>query len=201
MAKQPVTYWKATDVRDIAEALIPDWHEHLAEVTIMYVFRSQATEKNGRVVLGSTRKVSGLNAYLAMREMLESEDLRNRLEPAFNGDPRPAAPPVPSFYVIEIAHDTWAKLDGPQRIALVDHELSHLGADGLVSHDVEEFRDVIARHGLWKPDLKDFASAMNQVPLFEAVDRIRPKAGSGIDSVTISTPNGDSVTLRPHDVH
>jgi predicted metallopeptidase len=182
MAKNPTTYWNADEVRDIAQPLIEQFHEHLLVATILYVFRSEATETKSRVVLGTARKVTGLNAYLAFRELL------NDTRQAF------------TFYVIEIAHDTWQKLTGPQRIALVDHELSHIGRDGMIGHDVEEFSSVVARHGLWKPDLKELKRAMDQPSLFESIDAIRPKPGSGIESVTIEHA-GRSVTLHRDDVH
>jgi hypothetical protein len=196
MAKPPVSFWKASDVRDIAESLIPDFHPHLAEKTILYVFRSEASEKKGRVVLGTARKVSGLNAYLAFRDMLESQDLSQRLLPALTGEARQSAPAAPSFYVIEIAHDTWLRLEGPQRIALVDHELAHIGDDGMVGHDVEEFREVIERHGLWKPDLKEFAKAMRQTPLFQTVSH------SGSATVNATGVKASIAAIEEiHDIH
>jgi hypothetical protein len=80
---------------------------------------------------------------------------------------------------------------------------------------------VIERHGLWQPSLESFHKAGEQKPLFEAAREhvrgavksvipammdelenpdskaaksLRPKKGSGIDSVTISA-HGRSVTL------
>jgi hypothetical protein len=153
MAKKPLTFWKADEVKAIAETLIADFHQHIGDVTVLYVFRSEHSEENGKVVLGKARKVSGLNAYLAWRHLVEDEDREGAQ--------------VSSFYVVEIAHDTWAALTGPQRLALVDHELSHIGADGLLSHDVEEFSGVIERHGLWRPALEEFIEASQQQPLFE----------------------------------
>lgn len=180
----PVTYRRAEEVRDIAEALIPEYHPHLHGETILYVFRSKATERKFKPVLGTARRVSGLNAYLAFQEMGEDAE---------------------PFYVIEIAEDIWGRLAEAQRVALVDHELSHIGPDGMLTHDVEEFRAVVERHGLWMPDLHDFAKAAKSLPLFEAarahVEAMRPKKGSGIDSLTISTPGGDSVTLNARDIH
>jgi predicted metallopeptidase len=175
--KNPIRYWKAAEVQGIAEAIIPDFHEHIAGLTVLYVFRSEAAEAHGRRVLGKARKVSGLNAYLAFRHLLD--DVRAE---------------AGAFYVIEIAYDTWECLTDTQRIALVDHELSHIGPDGIVAHDVEEFKAVIERHGLWQPSLESFHKAGEQKPLFKAAKSLRPKKGSGIDSVTISA-HGRSVTL------
>jgi len=141
--KEPVTYWAAKDARGIADELIPQFHAHLAEATIMYVFRSTHVLRKGRVTLASMRKITGLNAYLAQRERLDGMP-----------GPRPPAPLAEPFFLMEVAYDTWLKLSGSQRIALVDHELSHIGQDGeLVGHDIEEFAPVVARHGAWKSDL------------------------------------------------
>ena len=88
-------------------------------------------------------------------------------------------------------------------------------------HDVEEFSGVIRRHGLYKRDLEDFAAALNaakdQGKLFpdpeaahermmaeaarspevqRAVERLRPKPGSGIDSIEIRPGVGRGVRLN-----
>jgi predicted metallopeptidase len=180
MAKEKLTYWKSEEIADIAEQLIASYHEHLAGETIIYLFRSEHSEEKGKITLGKARKITGLNAFLATKPIEEE----------------PVEPPV--LYVIEIAYDTWLKLTGPQRIALVDHELQHITPDGLRAHDVEEFRAIVARHGMWKPDLKDFLDTARQKPLFEAVEDLRPKKGSGITGITISA-GGKSVTLLPRD--
>lgn len=199
MAKTPLLFWSAREVKDIARELITDFHPYLADETIVYIFRSEHSEKDGDAVYGTAKKVSGLNAYLAFRSIHGGEE---------DG---PIAPE--SFYIIDIAHDVWLALTGPQRIALVDHELSHIGADGMRGHDVEEFRGVIERHGLWRPNLVDFIAAAQQEPLFDdkvarlaadskiraAVEKMWPKKGSGIDSVSFSTPGHEPVVLTARD--
>lgn len=154
--KEPVTWWRARDAKEIAEALIPEFHEHLQEEAIRYVFRSKHTESKGRIRLACVRVIGGLNAYLAQAHQLEPVS-----------GMCPPAPVAHPFYLMEIAWDTWTKLTGSQRIALVDHELKHIGPTGLVGHDVEEFADIIKRHGAWKPDLAEFVEASKQTPLFE----------------------------------
>lgn len=210
MAKKPITYWRAREVQEIAESLIAEFHPHIADLTVLYVFRSEHSEENCRVVLGKARRVGGLNAYLAFRQMVEDRELNSRVA-ALGGDDQPEPrEPVSAFYVIEIAFDTWQALTGPQRIALVDHELSHIGPAGMQTHDVEEFRGVIERHGLWRPALEEFIEASKQVPLFdnpaerlarnprirEAAEALIPKKGSGIDSLTITVDGHDPLTLR-----
>lgn len=137
-------YRAAPAVKAIATHLIDEYHRDLADVRIEYVFRDKASKSKGKVTLGSARRVSGLNAWLAGdRDEVSGED----------------------FFVIEVAEDEWAELSDEQRIALVDHELHHCVYDtndfgepalSIAPHDVEEFAAVIRRHGLWKPDVEHF---------------------------------------------
>lgn len=141
------TYRPAPAVAKLAERLIQQHHRHLLGHRVEYVFRSEAQSSGGRIVLGTARKVSGLNALLANLD---------------DGTDDP-------LFVIEIAEDTWDLLDDRQRTALVDHELCHCTVgetkDGdqvlkIRGHDVEEFRDIVERHGLWKPDLTRFVRSV-----------------------------------------
>lgn len=160
MAKDPVKYWKAEDVQDIADELIKQFHPHLAGESIIYLFRSEHSEESGKMVFGKARRVTGLNAYLAVRA-----DLEDMNGPADDPDDKAEAPPLK---LIEIAFDVWKELNATQRIALVDHELCHFGADGMRPHDVEEFRAVIDRHGLWRPEIELLAATIAQQKLFPA---------------------------------
>ncbi len=144
-------YRPASAAAEIAADLIPRHHDDLIGVRIEYVFRSKAAKSKGRVVLGRARKVGGLNAFLA------AED-----------EPDEVAVDPDAFFVLEFAEDEWASLSHRQRVALVDHELSHCvveyGDDGerklgLVGHDLEEFEAIVYRHGLWKPDVTRFVRA------------------------------------------
>lgn len=149
---EPVTYEIAHDAKPIGEALIKDYHRHLltTDTPLLYIFRSQHTLSNGRVVFAKAKRVTGMNAFLAYRQLFEEE-----------GD----YPPV--INVIEIAKDVWFHLQPKQRVALIDHELCHFGDDGTMrGHDVEEFRAVIDRHGLWRPEIQDLAMSISQHKLF-----------------------------------
>lgn len=158
MAKDPLKYWKSDEVRDIADELIAQFHPHLAGESIIYLFRSQHAEENGKIVLGKAKRVSGLNAYLANRESLEEMNGPND-DPAVKVEAQP-------ILLMEIAYDAWVTLNATQRIALVDHELCHFGKDGMRAHDVEEFREVIDRHGLWRPEIELLAATIAQQKLF-----------------------------------
>ncbi len=105
-------YRPAPEVAKLARPLIRDHHRHLVDVRIEYVMRDEAATSKGQTVWGKARKVGGLNAFIARENHALDEDL---------------AEPDP-FFVIEIAEDIWVTLNGRQKVALVDHELSHLGA-------------------------------------------------------------------------
>lgn len=135
-------YAHSTEAALIAADLIPKYHEHLRLVRIEYVFAQGALKSKGKELLGRAKKKSGLDAFLAMQE---SQD---------------EAQP---FFVIEISKPAWDLLDKKQKRALVGHELCHCLWDvdkGIYmrTHDVEEFSEIIKRHGLWQPDVELFAT-------------------------------------------
>jgi predicted metallopeptidase len=144
-------YRPAPAVERIASDLIGKHHRDLDGVRIEYVFRETAAKKAGKHIWGQARKVSGLNAYLATDTTSDVVD-------------------VDDFFVIEIAEDIWAELNDQERIALVDHELCHCVAEvdedaetitlRVAPHDVEEFRVIVERHGLWRGDVEHFAESV-----------------------------------------
>ena len=151
-------YTSAPDVAAIAETLIAQHHSHLDGIRVEFVFRDKAAKKNGKEVGGTARKVTGLNAFLA-RDGEQGGDYSE------------------DFFVIEIAEDIWTDLTPHQKRALVDHELMHCTIEldektdalklGIRGHDIEEFAEIVQRHGVWSRDLVDFAAATKeQLDLF-----------------------------------
>ena len=139
------TFEPARQPGAIAKALIGTLHHHLVNARIEYLYREKL-ERKGRVRLGVASKAAARLQYLASCD-----------------------------FVIEFNWEAWRILTAPQRIALVDHELSHCGRDDesgvwiLVPHDVEEFSSIVGRWGLWTPDLRVFSAALKgaQVDLFK----------------------------------
>jgi hypothetical protein len=159
LPKDPTRWIEAPEVKDIADRLIPKYHAHLRSWAeeIRYVFRNEAQVSKGRTVWGKAHKIAGLPCYLATNA---PGDLN-----AFDDVP----PPPADMFVMEIAADIWAKLTPKQQEALVDHELMHFTIEmddnaglvrGIRGHDVEEFSAIAERHGAWKPDLAEFAEAL-----------------------------------------
>lgn len=124
-----IEYTDAPEVKVIADEIIKAHHPHLEDEEIDYVFRDKAANKGSKTILGMARKMRGLVSFL-------SRDTTD------------------TFFVMEIALDTWKTLTDEQKNALVDHELCHFGVDDegnrfIIPHDLEEFAAIIERHGIW----------------------------------------------------
>lgn len=149
-------FFPAEEVKSIAEDLIPKYHRHLIGVRIDCLFSEEVSSRGGKEVWGSMRKVTSLAAYLGAEKSDQAHGINN------------------PFFVLTIAQPVWDKLENKDRVALVDHELCHgavevddMGESKLSTacHDVEEFRCIIERHGLWRPDVKKFVESANAGPV------------------------------------
>jgi hypothetical protein len=137
-------------------------HPHLAEAKITLAYRRDwKADKDGLRTLGKCKKVS------AVEKLFHGYD-----------------------FVIILNFDVWMSevLDEKKRLAILDHELCHAQVvedkDGATvtdhegrpkwrcrKHDLEEFRDIVNRHGVYKQDILDFVKeAMEKMgqPLLDA---------------------------------
>lgn len=155
--KEPLTFRLSEEVEAVAWPLIRNFHKHLANERIVYLFRSEPEKIGGKTALGTARKISGLNAFLAGQfgEAFQSDLL------AGGDSQEPEA-----FFVMQIWEFGWARMGDAARIALVDHELCHFFAEDdkltIQPHDLEEFVAVVHRHGLWRPDVEEFVRVANR---------------------------------------
>ncbi len=133
----------ATQPELIAKVLIPRLHSDVRRAKVGYLFRERM-QNRATVTLGKAKKASVELHYYAELD-----------------------------FVIDFNHETWIQLPSNAKVALVDHELAHLGLDdagqyALVPHDVEEFGSIILRWGLWHESLVSFGHAVaNQLELFQ----------------------------------
>jgi len=147
-------YFDAPEVEEVARQLINTIHGHLAEAKIKYLFRTGDWSTQKRETWGKAQRITGQQAFLTGLD-----------------------------FVITIHRDVWSQLTSEERMALVDHELSHCcrGDDDpngnptwyIQGHDVEDFIGIIRRHGLWRPALKKLHKAVQeheQLTLFERVE-------------------------------
>jgi hypothetical protein len=143
---------KVNKLYQIMERLIEEHHAHLSEAKIVIGWRFEKKEDaDGRLWLGSLKKASDLD-----RSLHEYD------------------------FVMMLNHEFVNQAATDQQIeALIDHELCHGAATKdahgefkvdergrrcyrIRKHDVEEFREIISRHGAWKSDLESFFGAWKE---------------------------------------
>lgn len=143
----------------ILEQLIAQHHTELKDARIALAWNlTWKADADGRAKLGMCKKASDLDRELAAYD-----------------------------FVIVLRRDFFESVSvtDQQRRALLDHELCHAAVtdDGrgepitdergrivyrIRKHDLEEFREIVERHGTWKKDLEAFA---------QAIDRARASTG------------------------
>lgn len=161
----PVKYSLAPEVEKVAREIIRDHHDHLIanNVRVDFLFCSQTEKHGGKTTLGTARKHGGINAFLALSAAPD-------YDPLVDGE---------EFFTVTIWQQAWDDLlDEDGRRALVDHECCHLWSEedekadrepgdppkiklSITGHSIEEFNQVVARHGAWQPDLRAFLKALN----------------------------------------
>lgn len=186
------TYSPAREVEILAADIISEHHSHLMGIPIVYVFVSPTPTNKAKEEWGRARKVSGLNAHLighfADTDRFSPKLIRN------------------GVFVIEIALFIWGVSGPRQRMALVDHQLSHCWVEvddktvspilSILPHDVEEFAPIVSRYGLWRGDIKDFIAAVNdshQLQLFSTEDELEEdtKVTIAWDGQEVETTTGE----------
>ncbi len=136
------------------------FHLELQEASIAIAWRKRLTpDKDNHLVLGKCVKASDLQ-----RELAEYD------------------------FIILLNQEVWedSEFTGEKRMALMDHELCHAARcyddEGSArydergravwrtrKHDIEEFQEIVQRHGCYKNDLERFAEALlkkRAAPLF-----------------------------------
>jgi hypothetical protein len=131
------------------------WHGDLREAELGLAWRKNwTTDADGKITLGKCVKVSDLQ-----REFMDYD------------------------FIIVLNKEIWHAQEWghDKKLALMDHELCHattaLDEFGDVKyneqdrpvfrtrkHDIEEFREVVERHGCYKADLEEFAKTLTSQP-------------------------------------
>src|SRR3990167_8070080 len=143
----------------IAESVIERWHSHLIGVPIAYITKSGGSD-GAQTIAGSKAprggkalKLGSASAVSEKYQRLASQDYE---------------------FIIELNGQYWDRLELSQQEALIDHEFTHCrkDADGfyIADHDLEEFRQIVRRHGFWKPDIQAFCEEAQ--PLFSVAQRV-----------------------------
>lgn len=150
---------EAPEVAEVASKLIDEYHSHLVEAKIAYLFREGPWSSQDRTTWGKAYKVSGRDNFLTGYD----------------------------FYLV-INREVWHALDEASRTALIDHELMHCsrGDDdkngnpvwSMRGHGLEDFNAVVRRHGMWNEAVKRYLAAAEkrdqddgQVNLLELIEQ------------------------------
>jgi hypothetical protein len=148
-------YRVAPDVQKVVDRLIrtesrfADLAKHRYEIRCF--FCEEAEVSKGHAVIGSIRRIGGLQAFLINHD--PSDDDYQSQNP---------------MLVIIIHGASWSALSERHREALCFHELCHTKVttteDGearlsLVGHDIEDFFDVVQKYGNWQPSVQQFVKA------------------------------------------
>lgn len=164
----------------LLQSLVEKHHAHLAEAKIALLWRlNWKADADGHLILGQARKASDVDKEL------------------HNYD-----------FAILLNYEVWASADfnKDQKRALVDHELCHCvratTKDGdpkfdergrplwrLRGHDLEEFDQIVIRHGCWKRHIEAFANAaLKRGPLYK---------NDAVEAALGQSKNGDAIeTLK-----
>ena len=136
-------YRENREAAAIAVELIPRHHEHLEKAKLLYLFTEGPMRRHARPLAGKALKASGLLKHFGKAD-----------------------------FILVFHKETWDHLTDAQRTALVDHELCHAAVKHtkageprwfIQGHDLEEFRAVVERHGLWQPDVADFGRTIQEL--------------------------------------
>jgi hypothetical protein len=131
-------YEQSKLIEGIAKRFIKEHHPHLKNASIGYLMHQKDPEKN-TPVRGDSR--IGIMEKIAK---VYSVPEKYRMLTGFN-------------YMIEVDEVYWDFLELKQQEAIIDHELCHIASDedGLYirDHDVEEFAQILVRHGFWNANI------------------------------------------------
>lgn len=176
---------------EIMDAIIASHHPHLKQAGIYLAWRKGwKASKDNHLILGTAQRASDLS-----RELAEHD------------------------FVICLNAEAWATFDAERRRALVDHELCHCTRDldkngvqktdergrlcwRMREHDIEEFTEIINRHGFYKKDLQAFAEAVleaatNEPDLFGGREFI-PHENAEENSAPTLDSGKESTILQVH---
>lgn len=134
----------------LAEQLIKDYHDSLAEANFIFLCRNKPIKQGGRTVGGTVKKANPLERHLGGHLFPEDKE--------------------PDF-IMMISLDEWnAMAENPrQRQALVDHLLTRCVGDeqedgsykySIRAAQVQEFPEVVERNGRWNADLQEMGNCL-----------------------------------------
>lgn len=149
VAPDPLLFSDSEAAKEIAEKLISKHHHELASAKFIYLCRNKSAKSGGKPVPGHIKKLAPMDKHLS-RSYCEAGE-----EPDF---------------VMVVALDVWNDLQPNQRVALIDHLLTRCQAVedeksgemkfSIRPPQVQEFPEVVERHGRWNEDLIEMGNCL-----------------------------------------
>ena len=150
------SFKESGDVKKVAEELINAHRTDLIDCRLRYYVTDTISFKNSKMILGSTKKLSGL-----LKQTLDAD------------------------FVIIVPVSVWNNFSPVKQKALLHHEISHIvpctkkeknGTEyqtcdkegnlkwSLIGHDLEEFSHIIKLYGNWHEDIENFREDIKGAP-------------------------------------
>ena len=150
-----VQYTAAPAVGTMIRTIVEASHPRLAGLRVDAMFSDPPPTSRGKKLAGKVQVVSGLAALYAGPRMAVGEYYS----------------PAP-FFLLTLHHPRWNGNPEKWRAALIDHLLTCCEAEedengvaklSLRHYDVQEFREVVERHGLWHEGLETFVTKAHEL--------------------------------------
>ena len=129
------------DIKKLMHRLVSTRHPDLVNCKIMPVWKNREMKNKGSTVAAKIQKLND-----CIRSFADYH------------------------FIIVISSPTWQRLNDTQRMAVLDHEMCHVFYDdedkagnptySLISHDVEDFAQIIQLYGLYHNGLVEFGNAV-----------------------------------------
>lgn len=147
----PRIFSEAAAVESLAEGLIPNYHPELINARMLYIFVDKASKKGGKELMGKAQKVSGVWEFYTEKD-----------------------------FVLTVPADVWGTLEEAQKTALVDSLLERCAGEedeksgetkwSIREPDVQEFSNILERHGAWHADLERFVVVAKDVDISHIIE-------------------------------
>jgi hypothetical protein len=203
-------YKLAIEPAEVGAELISSIHWHLEGIPVLFLYQDEPDVSKGKTALATARKLGPKELPLLHMAINAGADGFDSM-PGFDGGLFSRTPngysridsDEETAFVITVWENAWEKLSDRQRKALIDHELCHCRIEEdertgkakgvIVGHDIEEFNDVVRRHGHWLTDVSNFVEACKSGQT--AMQFAEPES-----TMTISH-GGESVTVKSEDLN
>lgn len=139
--------------QEVAQQYIGTYHEHLLDAKIQWLFTTAKSTRGGQVVLGTARRSNALQRFHSSG----NESVQSGFD-----------------FVVQIEEKRWQTMLLTQKHALIDHLLCRMEAHEVVNQrtgnvtvswrvvapEIEEFVEVLERHGVWLPEQQKMAAVV-----------------------------------------